>query len=160
VVVTTGAGHGHSQEGRPGGSHDVIEFIVFGLDLVIGLIVVDAHAQEAGGHDRVFPGIPGSPALFQQRRSHLISGDLLSDEPVVRLVLIEGADHVISVAPRFAFFPVPLVAIALGEPDHIQPVPTPALAVPGTGQQGLDPSGPSLRRRIAFKGGNFVRSGR
>ena len=156
VVVTTGTGDGHSQEGRSGGSHDVVEFVVFGLDLVIRLIVVDSHAQEAGGHHRIFPGIPRPTVFFQQRRGQFIAGDLLADELVVGLVLIEGADHVVPVAPCFAFFSVPLVAIALGKPDDIQPVAPPPLSIARTGQQRLDLPRPSLRRRIAFEGRDLL----
>ena len=160
VVVTTGTGDGHSQEGRPGGSHNVIEFVVLGLKFVIRLIVVDTHAQEAGGHHCVFPCIPRPTVFFQQRRGQFIASDLLADELVIRLVLIEGSDHVVPVAPRFAFFPVPLVAIALGKPNNIQPIPPPPLAIARAGEQRLHPAGPSLRRRIAFEGRDLVRSGR
>ena len=117
---------------------------------------MDSHAQEAGSHHRIFPGIPRPTVFFQQRRGQFIAGDLLADELVVGLVLIEGADHVVPVAPCFAFFSVPLVAIALGKADDIQPVAPPPLSIARTGQQRLDLPRPSLRRRIAFEGRDLL----
>ena len=68
----------------------------------------------------------------------LIAGELLEDEPIEGLVGIEGADHVIAIPPGERLGGVALVAVGLGVPDQVEPVPRPALAVGRAGEQVVD----------------------
>ena len=67
-----------------------------------------------------------------------VAGDLLPDELVVGQVAVERLDHPVAVAPGVVADVVPLEALALAEPDDIQPVARPALAVMGRGEQPID----------------------
>ena len=59
----------------------------------------------------------------------LVAGDLELDEPIVRHVVVEGPDHEVAVVVGVLAVVVLLVAVALGEPRQVEPVPRPALAV-------------------------------
>ena len=74
--------------------------------------------------------------------------DLLADELVVRLVVVERVDHVVAVAPRVRPRVVLLEARRVGVAGHVEPVPAPALAVVGRGQQPVDEPLPGAARRI------------
>ncbi len=60
------------------------------------------------------------------------------DESGVRLVGVEGADHVIAIGPGVGARLVLVVAVRFAVMHHVQPVPGPALAVLGRGQQPID----------------------
>ena len=63
-----------------------------------------------------------------------------------RRVAVERADDVIAIGPGAGPWQVGLVPLALAEPDDVQPVPSPALAVLGRGQQPIDQR--LIRQRI------------
>ena len=132
VVVASGTRDGHSEEGRSGGSDNVIQFVELGLELVIRLVVMDTQSQKSGGDHRVFPGVSRSTGCSHQTRCPFITGDLFSNEAVVGLVLIEGPDDVIAVAPGLPFFTIPLIAIALSKSNNIQPMTPPPLPIART----------------------------
>ena len=67
-----------------------------------------------------------------------VAGDLLLHETAVGFVLIEGTDHVIAIGPGVGPRLVLVVAMRFAVMDHIQPVPGPAFAVAGRGQQPID----------------------
>ena len=52
----------------------------------------------------------------------LVSGELLEEETIVRLILIKRIDNVVPVAPDFGFFAIALEAIGLGVADEVEPV--------------------------------------
>ena len=81
----------------------------------------------------------------------LVAGQLLLDEAVVRLVLVEGVDDVIAVAPGERLFAVALVAVGLGVADHVQPEARPALAVLRPGQQAVEQGFVSTRRCVGHE---------
>ena len=58
-----------------------------------------------------------------------VAGELLLDEPVVRLVGVERADDVVAVRPGVGPRLVLVVAVRLAVVDDVEPVPRPALAV-------------------------------
>ena len=79
-------------------------------------------------------------AVWQSRvlRRDLVAGDLLGQEAVERLVAVQGVDHVVAEPPGVGNVAVVLVALGLGEADHVEPVLRPALAVARAGQQPVD----------------------
>ena len=68
----------------------------------------------------------------------LVAGDLLDHEAVERLVAVQRVDHVVAIPPGVGDVAVVLVALGLGEADHVEPVLRPALAVTGAGEQPVD----------------------
>ena len=65
----------------------------------------------------------GIPALEDVAR------DLLPKESIVRLVLVEGLDHIVAVTPRIGPQLVTLKSMRIGVVSDIQPMPRPALAI-------------------------------
>ena len=84
----------------------------------------------------------GRAIAFRQ----LVAGELLEQEPIERLVGVESADHVIAIPPGERFGGVALVAVGLGIPDQVEPVPRPAFAVGGAGEQVVDHFFDRIRR--------------
>ena len=74
------------------------------------------------------------PARLRQQ----VAGDVFADELIVRHVVIEGADQIIAITPGVMDLVVPFVAVRLGEADDVHPVPGPAFAEMGRGQQPID----------------------
>ncbi len=69
---------------------------------------------------------------------HLVAGDLLLDEAIVGLVVIEGADHVIAIAPGVRPVLIEFEAIGVGVANHVQPLRGPALAIMRRREQAID----------------------
>src|SRR5439155_24248531 len=62
-------------------------------------------------------------------RIELISRNLLSNEPIVGLVLIKRVDHVVAITPYIRARLVRLKTVGVGVSCEVQPVPAPALPV-------------------------------
>ena len=104
-----------------------------------------AHAQEARGNH-----------MIRIIRLQFIAGNLLAHKLVVRLVCIEGAHHIIAIAPRVRSRVVVGKARRIRVAHHIQPMPRHLLAVMRTSQQPSDQRRPSgirilLPRRDKFE---------
>ncbi len=110
---------------------------------------VGVVAVEAGGDARL--GIVGP---------HLVAGDLLLHEAVVGLVVVEGVDHVVAIAPgigtRSSALKPSLSAIA----RQVEPVPPPALAVLRRGEQAVDHFVVGVGRVVGDEGGDLFGSRR
>ena len=116
MIVTAGARHGE----RHGASGDDIDAVVDDVGLVIEKAAANGEETEGGEISGVRPG-------------HLIGGDLGDEKLIVGKILIEGADHPISVSVGVgvaAFF-LEDIAFGIGVAGDIQPVATPAFAVVG-----------------------------
>jgi predicted RNA-binding protein with RPS1 domain len=142
VIVAPRAADGQAQERQaddvgPLGQHLVA---APGHFLVSRVAPHRAQAVEAGRHLR-----------FAIRRIELIAGQLLQDETVVRLVPVEGADDVVAVAPGPEQVVVVLEAFRLGEADHVEPVPGPALAVAGARKEPVDEALVGVRLLVALE---------
>ena len=109
---------------------------------VLRVVGLAADGQEAG-RDQVL----GPFAVVAGGQE--VAGDLLADELVVRLVGVERGDHPVAVSPGLGIHHVGLAA-RLGEPRHVEPVPSPALAEPRRGQQPVD----DLRERVGRRVGD------
>ena len=74
-----------------------------------------------------------------RRLDHFVAGELLTDKPIPREVVVECADDVVAVAPCPAPLGVTLgVALRVGVPGDVEPVASPALAVVWRSQQPVD----------------------
>ena len=67
-----------------------------------------------------------------------VAGELLVEEPVVRDVGIEGVDDVVAIEVRLGDRVIGVVAGGVGVAGQVEPVPAPALAVMGRGEQLVD----------------------
>ena len=85
---------------------------------------------------------------------------MLTNELVIRNVLIEGPNQVIAIRPGMVARPVLVMAVRLGEVDDVHPVPGPALAVLRTSQQALHDLLIGVRRVVGQEGVNGVWWGR
>ena len=145
MIVTTCAANGQAHKGGPDRHDHVIQPIVFGRPLIVGLIIPHPQAVEAGGDDRV-------PACIIE----LIPGELLQHEAVVGLVVVEAPDHVVPVAPGIGLLSIPLIAVGLRKAHHVQPVPSPALTVLWFLQQPVNHPLESTRSVICNKALNLL----
>ena len=80
-----------------------------------------------------------------------IAGDLLADETVEGHVVVDRPDHPIAVAPGVGLLVVALVAVGLGIPDDIEPVPRLSLTVGGHRQELVDKRCPGGVGRITLE---------
>ncbi len=88
--------------------------------------------QEAGRDDPLGVGRVGRLCCQE------VAGHLLAQELVVRLVGVEGVDDVVAVEVRLGDGIVGRAAVGVGVPRHVEPVPSPPLAVTGRGQESID----------------------
>ena len=137
MVVAARAAERHPEKHLRRGGHDVIELVEAVLRKVSGFIVpraepVVAKCDQRLGRDLV----------------HLVTRELFDDELVVALVVVEGANHVIAVAPDVRFGVVTLVSVRVGVANQVEPVPRPSLAVAGPPQQVIDKPVEVFRRGV------------
>ena len=78
------------------------------------------------------------PALRLTGGFHQVPGDLLPHELVVGLVLLKSVDHVVAVLVCLGHGKVARVSGGVRVAHNVQPVPSPALAIPRGRQQALD----------------------
>ena len=78
---------------------------------------------------------PGTLGVVLRRQE--ITGELFGQETVVGQVAVEGVDDVVPLTPRMRIDQVRLLAVRFREANHIEPVPRPALAVGGAGEEGV-----------------------
>ena len=147
MVVAAGAIDGHAEEGLTDVGGDLGEHFLaalFGID-VAGDEMLGAGAQVAGGDQR-----------FLVAGEHLVAGDLLLDEAVVRLVRVEGVDHVVAVAPGVRTILVEFEAVGVGVANDVEPLGGPALAVVRRGEQAVDDLFVGVGRLVFQEGVYFV----
>ena len=127
VIVAAGAAVGEAEEGGADGVGDVVEQFLPALHEVACVALVGEVAVEPGSDER--GGVAGV---------EFVAGDLLADEAVVRLVLVEGVDDVVAVAPDVGAGLVALEALAVGVAGEVEPVARPALAVARRGEKAIN----------------------
>ena len=83
---------------------------------------------------------------------------MLTHKLVVGFVIVEGANYVVAIRPRILSWSVDFKAVGVGITHNIQPVLSPAFAVPRTVEQFLDelPEGFWILSRYEFR--NLFRS--
>ena len=148
MVVAAGAAQRQSQKRRAGRAHDFIDFVPSGRLLVVGLVVPNAETVKTGGDDRLV-----------RRIGQFVARKLFQHEAVVRLVVIQGGNHVIAIAPRFGLFRVALIAVGLRISRDVEPMPPPPFAVLLAGKQLVDKPLIRLRRVIGYEAVNFLGRG-
>jgi hypothetical protein len=128
VVVAAGAGDRQPEEHGPGRvGHLGQRFVPAERQFLVASVPPDrAEAVE-----------PGRDAPVRAVRVELVAGQLFDDEPVERLVGVEGGDHVVAVPPGAGPVAVVLETFGLGVPNHVEPVPAPLLPVGRRGEQAV-----------------------
>jgi hypothetical protein len=92
-----------------------------------GFIVPRAEAIEAGcGH------------AFRTAHGEFVAGKLLLHKLIEWFVRIQGADHIIAVAPDLRFRTITFVAVGIGVTRHIQPMSAVAFAIAIATQEIVD----------------------
>ena len=136
---------------RPEGGEHVIEVVVAALWVVLFHENRDSgtRPQETGGN----PTLVG-------RLAELIAGDLFPDELVIRLVVVERLDDVVSIAPRVGTVAVVLEAARVCIARDIEPVAPPPLAVVRRGEQPIDEPLPGTARRVVEERVRLLEGGR
>ena len=142
VVVAAGAAQGHSQEYGTGGPDHVIEVVPAGLGRIHPL------------HEHPLVQEPGGDLALRPIVSVGVSGELLPDEAVVGHVAVEGADHVVPVAPHVRPGVVDGLAHGVRIPHQVEPMSSPTLAVGRIVQQLLDGVAVGVLRGVFEEGGH------
>ena len=96
-------------------------------------------------------------ARIRRGEGEQVAGDVLSHQGVVRQVVVERADHVIAVGPGGGNVEVEFVAVSLGKPHQVEPVPSPPHAVVRRCEQPLDDPLVSGGRVVGEKVVDFLR---
>ena len=150
VIVAARAMDCEPQHAPSGRGNQIVEVFVPPFRVVF---LAEGHprtrAEEPGGDQRVIgPGI------------ELVAGELFLQKDVVRLVLIERANHIVPITPGVGTVVVLLEAARVRVARHVQPMPPPPLAVMRRGEQPIDQPFPGIRRGIGEKRGGFSGAGR
>ena len=139
MVVAASALNGHSQHALADRAKHIVQVVVAPCRIGVFMIPnAGTQAQKTGG-DEVIVGPVG----------HLVAGDLFLYKSVVRLVVIEGLDHVVSISPEVRLVRVVLIAARVCIACGIQPVAAPSLAVVRRRKQLVDQPFPGARSRVA-----------
>src|SRR4051794_24595480 len=85
----------------------------------------------------------------------LVSGDLLSDELVVRLVVVETANDVFAVRPRVGSWLVFVVAVRFAVVNDVEPVSCPAFPITRRSEQPIHQFFVSVGRMVREEGIHF-----
>ena len=127
VIVALRAAQRHRKEGLPDAMDNIVQVRLASHALRHHRGTPRTHAQESRRHKHL-----------RIARPQLVSGNLFDHEAVVRLVRVERPDHVIAIAPCIGALVVVRIASRIGVPHDVEPVPTPLLAVRGTGEEAVD----------------------
>ena len=140
VVVATGALERQTQKGGGRGIDVIRQPLITQLGQIQGRLLdlrskrIQRRANSRFEVLQLFGRHPVHTRQAEIVRPELISGDLLLDEPVIGLVIVEGLDDVIPVAPRIRIVDVAFVPCAVGIPHHVQPMPSPPFSVARRGE--------------------------
>ena len=146
VVVTAGAGDGQAQQPATDDVDPVVD------DVFLHVQEPPAERQKSQRRERIGV-VLGTEA---------VGGDLLDHEGVVRLVLVQGADHVVAIGVRVRIAPLFLedISLRVGVASDIEPVPPPALAVMGRGLQAVNQALIRIRGLVLEEALDLLRSRR
>ena len=150
VIVAARAGYGQAEEAL----RDDVQLLVVDVVEHLGLVLLGEglgpEREQARRHD---PAAVRHGAVVRREK---ISRDLLLDETIVGEVLVEGRDHVVTVAPRVGVAVVLVVAGRVRVAGHVEPVSSPALAVARGGEEPLDHRLERRRRAVGEKAPDLV----
>jgi hypothetical protein len=132
VVVAAGAADRQPEDG-PAENFDRVGDVEVAERVGAGVV-----AEPLGDGDEPCGDHPVAVQLRRSVAGDEIPGHLFAQEHVVRLVVVERADHPVAVLVRLADRVVGAVAGGVRVADHVEPVPPPALPVMRRREQALD----------------------
>ena len=151
LVVVASRTSNRQCKDRPARRIDLVVHLVHQVLLIVPLVdALGTQRQETGRHNPL-DGLPRTVRL------HQVSGNLLADKLIVRLIHVEGVDYIIAISPGLGERDVAFLARRFRIAGHVQPVPTPAFAKLGRFEQAIDHFLECLWRIIAGKRFDFVR---
>ena len=144
VVVAAGAGDRQAQQAA-GRRVDLV------VDVVVVVVELAARRQKAERGQ----GVLVVASILRQA----VGGQLLGDELVVRQIAVERPNDVVAVGVGIRKPPLlgEGVALGIGVAGHVEPVPAPALAIMGRGQQPIDQPLVGIGCTIGEKRFDFLR---
>ena len=154
MVVTAGASDRQPQE-RLTCDVDLIVDIVRTRLFRIGRAVQNLVEPQVRRAER---RLERSSILSDTLYGQQVARNVLTNELIVRNVFIEGADHVVAIAPRLPFVVVVLMTIRFGIANEIEPVPRPAFSIVRRCQQPFDHLLKGVGRFVVHKGLRLCRS--
>ncbi len=125
VIVAARTGNGKPLKGFSKSVDLIVHDVRAYLPETNAIVVAQfSQAQKRRSNDRlVDPFLGVDPRLWEQ-----IAGKMFANELVVRNVLIECADQVVTIKPGAFDFVVPVVAESFGETHDVHPVASPTFA--------------------------------
>ena len=131
MVVTLGAADGETEkDGTDGCRHFAEHLMAGGIATRFGERGQAQKGQRDGGLRLWLRKIARAHDLFR-----FIARDLLDHEFVVRLVLVEGVDDIVPIAPGIRQIGIPFVAGGVGITGEVEPETRPTLTVARVGQE-------------------------
>ncbi len=134
MVVTPRALHRQAQNAAPDGRDHVVQIIEPVLRIVLLAEPDFCVAPQKARRDQAFVA-----DLLE-----LVTRNLLFQKQVIRLVLVEGADYIVAVAPGVGPVEIVLKSVGIGVASYVQPVASPALAIMRRRQQAVDQTLPAI----------------
>ena len=141
MIVTTRTSHRETEKCLRGGLQDIILPVKLRRPLVVRFVIPHPQPVESGRNPSLVSSI-----------GQLVARNLLQHKTVVWLILVEGCNHIVAIAPGVRLLVIALVTVTLRETHHIQPVPSPAFTIFRHGQQAIHQFQEGLRIRIINEG--------
>ena len=142
--MAAGAVHGQSEHDLPGGHDDVVQLIELRQQRIGWLVIPDAQSIVAGRRQR-----------FASHLVQFVTGQLLTNELIVRLVFVERLDHVVAILPGVGLDAIAFEGIGFGVANQVEPMASPTFAVVRRLQQLIDQRSKALRVGIVDKPGDL-----
>ena len=133
VVVTAGTPEGQAKECRSRRVDQVGEFVLTLHQRQVDVLAFDDVVR------------PRDKEACRDVGSQSVASDLLADELIVRLVVVQRADHVVAVWPGVRPLAVRFESVGLAKANQVEPVPRPALAVARALQHFVNEGFPCVR---------------
>src|SRR5262245_54715639 len=146
VVVTSGTVHRESHEPLESCANDVVQ-------ILIAVVRVVLFTKPDSGPN---PVIAGGYQADEFPSFKLITGQLLKNEPIKRLIVVEGFNDVVAIAPGIGKVLVMFETGAVSIAGHVEPETSPALAIVRRLQQPIDQVFVGPRRGVADKSLHFL----
>ena len=147
VAMTAGAVERQAEEGLADDADHVLHLLLTRVGTLrgVGLGVAGPVPGAADEHARGNNAVAG-------HRFEDVAGELFLHETVVGLVVVEAPDDVVAVVPSPVAWMVVFKSLALGIADDVEPVPSPAFAVVGRGEELVDEPSPGDIGGIGHEG--------
>lgn len=149
VIMAPGAVDGQTKEHLPGRGDHVIQDVELRQQPIGRLVIPQTEPVIPRGDDRVVRDL-----------RQFVTSQLLTHKLIIRLVVVEGSNHVVAITPRVRLIAVAFKAVGVGTAHDIEPMPSPAFSIAGRLKQSVNHGFKGLWRSILDECCNFRCSGR